>query len=95
MQLIKLEESPNKLKKWRATFVEGEKEKHVDFGSRNMDDYTITHDKQQRERYRSRHRRDLQVKNPITPAYLAYYLLWGDSTDLAVNAAVYKKMFNL
>ena len=95
MQLIKLEPSPNQLKKWRATFKNGEKEKHVDFGSKNMDDYTITHDKQQRERYRSRHRRDLQTKDPMKPGYLAWYILWGDSTDIATNAAVYKKLFNM
>jgi len=95
MQLIKLEPSPNALKKWRATFGDGKKEKHVDFGSKNMDDYTITHDKEQRERYRKRHRRDLQTKDPMKPGYLSWYILWGDSTDLATNAAVYKRLFNL
>ena len=98
MQLYKLEPSPNPVKKWRATFVDGKdqsKQKHVDFGSKNMDDYTITHDKQQRERYRTRHRRDLQTKDPMKPGYLSWYILWGDSTDLATNAAVYKRLFNM
>ena len=95
MQLVKLEPSPNRLKKWRATFSDGAKEKHTDFGSKNMDDYTLTGDKQQRERYRKRHARDLATKDPMKAGYLAWYILWGDSKDIAVNAAAYKKLFNM
>ena len=42
MQLIK---SPIETKKWRAVFSDGT---HTDFGAAGMDDYTKTHDKEQR-----------------------------------------------
>lgn len=95
MQLVKLEPSPLPLKKWRAVFSDGKKEKHTDFGSKNMDDYTLTGDKEQRERYRKRHVRDLATKDPMKAGFLAWYILWGESKDIAVNAAAYKQKFNL
>jgi len=92
MKLLKLVEPRNPAKKWRAEFSDG---KGVEFGQAGADDYTIKKDKAQRERYRARHKVDLLVDNPVSPAYLSYYLLWGESTSLAKNIATYKKMFNL
>jgi len=60
-----------------------------------MDDYTISKDKEQRERYRTRHKKDLETNDPTKPGYLAYYVLWGDSTSRQANIASYKKRFNL
>jgi hypothetical protein len=95
MKLVSITPSPNKLKKWRATFKDGEKEKHTDFGSHNMDDYTLTGDKDQRERYRKRHHRDLQTKDYTRAGYLSYYILWGDSKSMETNALAYKRQFGL
>jgi hypothetical protein len=89
MQLIK---SPKAGKKWRAVFKDGT---HTDFGSAGMDDYTLTHDKEQRERYRSRHRKDLDTNDPKRAGYLSWYLLWGESTSLETNLRAYKKRFNV
>ena len=44
-------EKPNK--KWKAVFeTENGRKKTTHFGQANADDYTITKDKEQRERYR-------------------------------------------
>jgi hypothetical protein len=92
MKLLKVVEARNPTKKWRAEFSDG---KGIEFGAYGMDDYTITKDKAQRDRYRARHRIDLLVDNPVSPAFLSWYLLWGESTSLAKNIATYKKLFNL
>jgi len=31
----------------------------------------------------------------MSPGYLSYYLLWGDSTDLQTNVRAYRKRFGL
>ena len=87
---MRIEASPMKTKKWRAIFSDGT---HTDFGSAGMDDYTLTKDKEQRDRYRTRHAKDLDTKDPRRAGFLSYYLLWGSSTSLAVNLADYKKRF--
>lgn len=92
VKLLKVVEARNPAKKWRAEFSDN---KNVEFGQAGADDYTITKDKAQRDRYRARHKVDLMVDDPKTPAFLSWYLLWGESTSLARNIATYKRMFNL
>jgi hypothetical protein len=60
-----------------------------------MDDYTLTKDKEQRDRYRERHRKDLLTNDPTRAGFLSYYVLWGDSTSFKSNLASYKRRFNL
>jgi hypothetical protein len=110
MKLIRIYESPNLLKKLRAEFrtddtpaVAGSgsasqsngRTKHTDFGAKGMSDYTIHKDTERRERYRTRHNKDLKTQDPTRPGFLSYYLLWGDSTNLATNIRRYKQLFNL
>jgi hypothetical protein len=103
MKLEKVIPSDRKGKKWTAIFcmckgesccAEGDKKK-IYFGAAGYDDYTITKDKEQRERYRKRHQKDLRTNDPTKPGYLSYYLLWGDTTSLQQNIKDYKKKFNL
>jgi hypothetical protein len=83
-------------KKLDATFIsDAGRKKVVPFGARGMDDYTKTHDKEQRERYRERHQKDLQTGDPTRPGFLSYYLLWGAAPSLRANLATYRKRFNL
>ncbi len=91
LKLEKVERSKRASKKWAATFNNGET---IHFGSKGMDDYTLTGDKKQRERYRARAIRG-KTASPNTAASLAYYLLWGDSTSLKENIKDFKKKFNL
>ncbi len=101
MKLEKVVKSDAKGKKWTAYFCmcKGasccKEKKKVHFGSAGMDDYTITKDEQQRDRYRARHKKDLNTKDPTRAGYLSYYLLWGDSTSLKQNIRDFKKKFNL
>ena len=57
------------------------------------DDYTLTKDKDQRERYRSRHASGKNAK-PDTADALAYYLLWNKPT-LQESIKQYKKKYNV
>ena len=95
LKLVKLIKSPRAAKKLRAIFQhEDGRQVTRDFGSAGMDDYILTHDKDQRARYRSRHAKDL-LGDPTKPGYLSYYILWGESTSIIANVAAYKRKFRL
>jgi len=82
-------------KKLMAIFTEdGKKRLTTHFGQRGADDYTITKDKTQRDKYRARHRKDLDTRDPTRAGHLAWYILWGDSTSRQKNIQDYKKRFN-
>lgn len=96
-KLLSINKSINKKKKLTAVFEnkKTKRTKTVHFGSAGMSDYTITKDKEQRERYRKRHAKDLKTNDPTRAGYLSYFILWGDSTSRKTNIADYKKRFNL
>jgi hypothetical protein len=87
MHIIKLQGDQ---KKYMAVFDDGKKTK---FGFSGMNDYTLTGDKDARERYRARHRKDLDTDDPRRAGYLSFFLLWGNSTDINKNILEYKKRF--
>lgn len=58
--------------------------KKVSFGATGYEDYTIHHDKDRRERYRSRHKND-KINNPLYPGFWSWHILWGDSTSISQN----------
>jgi len=88
--IIKLEKANDGIKKWKATFLDGT---ITNFGSYNMNDYTLTGDKNARRLYKLRHKKDLDTGDPHRAGYLSYYILWGDSTDIFININNYNKMF--
>lgn len=92
VKLIRVVKSPLTRSKFRAEFDDGT---HTDFGSAGMDDHTLTGNKEQRERYRTRHRKDLDTNDPTRAGYLSYYILWGDSTSMRTNIADYRRRFNM
>jgi len=95
-KLIKVVKSTDPKKKLEAHFeTDSSRTKVTRFGSAGMDDYTIKKDKEQRKRYRERHKKDLATKDPTRAGYLSYYILWGDSTSRNENISAYKKRFNL
>jgi hypothetical protein len=95
MKLISIGESTKSDKKLMAIFENNGRRKTVHFGAKGMDDYTLTKSKEQRERYRTRHAKDLTTGDPSRAGFLSYYILWGDSTSRAKNISDYKKKFNL
>ena len=97
---MKIEKGTAKNKKWKATFshvVDGslKKIKTTQFGDDRYQDYTLSRDKEQRSKYRARHKKDLESGEYMKAGYLSYYLLWGDSTSLETNIKKYKKKFKL
>ena len=96
MKLISISASDKPAKKLMAVFqTDAGRKRTVHFGASGMDDYTKTHDKEQRERYRTRHAKDLLTADPTRAGHLSYYILWGDSTNLQTNISKYRKMFSL
>tara|TARA_Y100000593_G_C4201588_1_gene282162 strand:+ start:342 stop:644 length:303 start_codon:yes stop_codon:yes gene_type:complete len=96
--IIKRSTKPNK--KLMAVFTrDNGRTKTTHFGAKGMDDYTLSkgtlEDKEQRKRYRNRHKKDLQTNDPTRAGFLSYYILWGDSTSRKDNIKNYKKRFNL
>ena len=95
MKLISITPSTKSDKKMVAIFDNDGRKKTTHFGASGMDDYTLTHDKEQRARYRLRHAKDLQTNDPTKAGFLSYYILWGDSISMKTNIAHYKDKFNL
>ena len=94
---VTITDSTNPKKKLMAIFTndDGKKIKTTHFGQDGADDYTITNDKEQRTRYRNRHKKDLDTNDYKKAGYLSYHILWGSSTSLQENIKKYKKRFNL
>lgn len=93
---IRLITSPNPEKKLRAIFTDDEgKETFTDFGQRGAPDYTLTKDKLRRAAYRTRHRKDLQTRDPTRAGFLSWHILWGDSTSREENLRAYRRRFSL
>ena len=95
MKLLSITPSEKPDKKMKAIFDNDGRMKTVHFGSKGMDDFTITKDKAQRERYMTRHKKDLDTGDPTRAGFLSYYILWGPSTSIHKNIAEFKKKFNL
>ena len=92
--IVKKSNKPNK--KLQAIFTKDYgRTKTTHFGASGMDDYTLTKDKEQRKRYRDRHKKDLSTGDYTRAGYLSYYILWGDSTSRKENIAAYKRRFKL
>jgi hypothetical protein len=94
MKLLHVEKLHDGKHKYRAVFDNNGRTKSTKFGASGMDDYTITKDKEQRDRYRTRHAKDLNTNDPSRAGYLAYFLLWNKPT-LTASIADYKRRFNM
>jgi hypothetical protein len=93
MKFLGIEKSPKSEKKWRASFqTDTGREKHTDFGDSSMKDYTQHKDEERAERYRSRHKKDLQTGDPTRAGYLSYYVLWSHPS-LRAGLDEYRKRF--
>lgn len=95
-KLLSIRKAVDGIHKYVATFeMESGRTRRTAFGALGMDDYTITGDKEQRERYRSRHAKDLRSGDPTRAGFLSRFILWGDSTSLRANVEAYRNRFNL
>jgi len=83
MKLLSVTPSHLPEKKLDAKFLsDSGRTKTVSFGARGMDDYTKTHDKEQRARYVHRHAARENFNKLDSPGALSRWILWGESTSL-------------
>lgn len=87
-------------KDYMAIFTErpNGRNKTVHFGDSKLPQYTSTATKEQRERYRKRHQKDLRTNDPRPferAGFLSFYITWGESKSIRKNIESYKRRFNL
>jgi hypothetical protein len=68
--------------------------KKISFGAKGMSDYTIHKDKERRERYRKRHRKD-KITDPLKPGFWSWWVLWGPYTSKKKNLTYTINRFKL
>ena len=94
---VKLYESDKKTKKYTIIFYDDGKEiKSVDFGARNMSDFTIHKDEERKERFLKRFEKKIEENknNSFSPMTLSHLILWNKPT-LSASFNDFKKKFNL
>jgi len=97
---LDIKNSQAKGKRFVAIFTDDKgKSKKVNFGLKNPKKGTfIDHsDKELRKNYIARHevREKKFYKDPMRPATLSRFILWGSSSSLKQNIESYKKKYNL
>ena len=103
MKLLSIKPSERPTKKYMATFCmcEGEtkccdkERKRVHFGQKESSTYIDHKDDKKRAAYIARHKVRENFNDPLTSGALSFHLLWGKTTSLRENIALFKKRFNL
>lgn len=103
MWLLGITKSDKPEKRLKATFCKCEKKneckgsnhKVVHFGSKGGSTYIDHRDDEKKKNYIARHRVNEDFNNPTTAGSLAYHILWGATTSLSKNIAIFKRKFNL
>ena len=91
MKLLSVTPSAKPEKKLDAKFeTDTGRTKVVSFGQKGADDYTKTHDTEQRARYLKRHSNNENSYKKDSPGALSRWILWGESTSLMKNIQNYK-----
>jgi len=81
-------------KKYEAFFLVNGKQKTQKFGAEGMSDYTIHKDIDRRNRYISRHLKDLNTGDPMRAGYLSMFVLWNKPSFIA-SVKDYKTRLNI
>tara|TARA_R110002020_G_scaffold85563_3_gene211086 strand:+ start:130 stop:432 length:303 start_codon:yes stop_codon:yes gene_type:complete len=97
---LEIKNSEAKGKRFVAIFTDAKgKSKKVNFGLKNpkRGTYIDLGDKEVRKNYIARHEATEKkfYKDPMRPATLSRFILWGESKSLKQNIDNYKKKFNL
>ena len=98
MKLKSVTRTPAGRKEFQAVFEKEGKEYIRRFGTGS--NYVLNKSKTDADRdaYRARHRAGSSGKklsDPMSPAALSMYILWGESRTLSRNVAAYRRKFNL
>lgn len=100
IQLLSIKKLKGDKKKYEAFFLVNGTKKSQKFGSEGMSDYTIHKDIDRRNRYISRHLKDLDTGDPTRAGYLSMFILWNDSTfktsvnDYKTRLSIYNQTGN-
>ena len=94
MKLLSITKSTNPKKKWMAVFDNNGRSRTTHFGAQGMDDYTLTKNQEQRDRYLKRHHAREDWTDPTTAGALSRWILWN-KPSLQDSIADYKKRFKL
>ena len=94
IKVIKFKKLTSGAKKFEITFNKNGKTYIRKFGARGMSDFTIHKDKERRERYITRHKKDLKTNDPMKPGYLSMYILWN-KPSVSGSLADYKRRLNV
>jgi len=99
MKLVSITRTANERKEFKAIFNKNGKEYVRRFGTAS--NYVLNSNKTDADRdaYRKRHRamkaEAKALNDPMSPASLSMYVLWGDSRSLSKNITAFKRRFNL
>lgn len=93
--LIKLVKAPKGSKyKYFAIFNKNGKEIKRGFGAATYSDFTIHKDKERRNRYIMRHKKDLKTNDPTRAGYLSMFILWN-YPSLTRSIADYRRRLSI
>jgi hypothetical protein len=90
IKLIDILESKNKNKKYVAIFDNNGSKTTTHFGAKGYSDYITHKDKDRRNLYIKRHKKDLETNDPTRAGYLSMYILWNKPSFKA-SISDYKK----
>lgn len=94
IKVVKFKKLKGSNKKYEITFEKNGKQYIRKFGASGMSDFTIHKDRERRERYITRHKKDLGSNDPMKPGYLSMYILWN-KPSLSASLADYKRRLNV
>ena len=80
IKLISIKKSIKPQKKYDAKFKKDDKIKIVSFGASGYSDFTLTKNKEQKERYIKRHQKNENWNNPLSAGALSRFILWNKPT---------------
>jgi patatin-like phospholipase/acyl hydrolase len=93
IKVVAFKKLKNNTKKYEITFEKNGKKYTRKFGAAGMSDFTINKDRERRERYISRHKKDLKTKDPMKAGYLSMFILWN-KPSLSASLTDYKRRLN-
>lgn len=93
---VKFNKSDRKGKKMKAIFYDKDenKVKTTHFGASGYSDFTLHKDKERKQRYLNRHKKNENWNDFTSAGSLSRYILWGEPT-LRNSIIKYKKKFKL
>ena len=92
---VKIKKSTKPEKKLMAIFtMDNGRTRTTHFGASGMTDYTKTRDKERKQRYLKRHRRNESWDAPMTAGALSRWILWNKESKVA-SINDFKRRFNL